>query len=354
MRLGNWLKRGRALTWLRRWAIWGPLALVAALAATAAWGARGRAADDRRFPPPGRLVEVGGRRLHLDCRGVGVPVVVFEGGTGAASIEYAALHERLASHTRTCFYDRAGLGWSDPAPAPPTAAGVVSQLHALLRAAGEPGPYVMAGHSYGGWLARLYAARYPDDVVGMALVEAAHEEQWERLPGRIYDAVERAAGQVRVAAVLARLGLLRVIQGSPHTAVEAVQLRPDHLASVRHELLVAGDMARDVQALAGLGDLPLVVVTAGRSFEAFSELVDLPRPDVDTMWLRLQRELAALSSDSRHVTSPTATHRIQEDDPAIVARTIGALVDDIRRESSAPAASSHRSIPPHVATEDQP
>ena len=169
-----------------RWAILGMGGLLAFLVAAAGAGALYQAlagaADARAYPPPGRLVDVGGYRLHIACFGErrpGTPTVVLEDGSaGVGSIDWRPVQALVAPATRVCAYDRAGFGWSDPGPAPRTAGRVTAELHTLLRGAGEEGPYVLAGHSLGGYFNRVYASAHPGEVAGMVLVDASHEDQW--------------------------------------------------------------------------------------------------------------------------------------------------------------------------------
>src|SRR5215471_4833148 len=137
-------------------------------------GAPPRPVPGPPIPPPGRLIDVGGWRLHLNCtgqRGANQPLVVLEAGAGDFSVEWGLVQPRVAAFGRACSYDRAGDGWSDLGPHPRTMHQVAYELHTLLRNAGEPPPYVLVGHSYGGWLVRVYRSVYPSDVAGMVLVE---------------------------------------------------------------------------------------------------------------------------------------------------------------------------------------
>jgi len=145
------------------------LALPLAGAGYEAWSARG-AAD--RYPPPGRLVDVGDHALHLDVRGAGSPVVVLEAGSGETSLGWQAVADALAERTTVVAYDRAGYAWSEPSAEPRTGEAVVADLRAALDAAGLAGPYVVVGHSMGGLFARLLAERAPEDVAGLVLVDA--------------------------------------------------------------------------------------------------------------------------------------------------------------------------------------
>jgi len=124
---------------------------------------------------PGKLVDLGGHRLHLNCTGKGNPTVVVENGLGDFSIDWILVQSRVSAFTRVCTYDRAGYAWSDPGPKPRTFSQINLELHDALRKLGERGPFVLVGHSYGGPVVRNFAATYPQDVAGMVLVDAAHE-----------------------------------------------------------------------------------------------------------------------------------------------------------------------------------
>ena len=134
-------------------------------------------ADAANFPMPGRLIDVGGHRLHINCTGTGSPTVVLEPGLGEPSTAMAWIAPAVASTTRVCVYDRAGRGWSESASAPQGGIQTATDLHTLLERAHEPGPYVLAGHSAGGIYVLNYARRYPNDVAGMVLLDSMHPEQ---------------------------------------------------------------------------------------------------------------------------------------------------------------------------------
>ena len=169
------------IAWTGR-ALLGLLALIALLAASgASYEAVMASGDATRFPPPGQLVDVGGYRLHLACVGQGSPTVVLDAGMGAFSLDWSAIQPQIAQATRVCAYDRAGLGWSDPSPAPRSPQQFADELHLLLANAGVEGPYVLAVHSISGKTARLYADQHPEDVVGMVLIDARHESVDQRL-----------------------------------------------------------------------------------------------------------------------------------------------------------------------------
>jgi pimeloyl-ACP methyl ester carboxylesterase len=128
--------------------------------------------DRSRYPAPGRMVDVGGYRMHVRCLGEGSPAVILESGMGMSSNAWALVQPTVARFTRACSYDRAGYGWSEAGGA----ADPVSTLHLFLKKAGISGPYVFAGHSLGSILARIFAHRYPSDTAGMVLVASSYVE----------------------------------------------------------------------------------------------------------------------------------------------------------------------------------
>src|SRR4029450_4906750 len=131
----------------------------------------GEAADAKAYPMPGQLIDVGGHRLHLSCTGAGTPTGVREPGAGGMSSILGWIAPPVARDTRVCVYDRAGRGWSEPADTPQDGAQIATDLHTLLRRGHVPGPYVPPGHSFGGLYVLTFAARYPDEVAGMVLVD---------------------------------------------------------------------------------------------------------------------------------------------------------------------------------------
>ena len=140
----------------------------------------GRAREAGRLPPRiGKAVDVGGHSLNLYCSGEGSPTVVLEAGGNEPGYAWSSVQTKLANVTRACWYDRAGVGWSDPPPSPRTSATVTSDLHEILSRAGVPPPYVLVGASIGGEYARIYTSRYPHDVAGLVLVDPSHPDQQE-------------------------------------------------------------------------------------------------------------------------------------------------------------------------------
>ena len=158
--------------------IWRPLlglviVLLALVVAGAIYQAIATELAERAYPPPGEMVDVGGYSLHINCVGRGSPTVVLDAGSGLFSAQWVRVQREVSDTTRVCAYDRAGMGWSEMGPEPRDARQVCSELHTLLSKAGIDGPYVLVGHSFGGMYMQTYAARYPDEVAGVALVDSS-------------------------------------------------------------------------------------------------------------------------------------------------------------------------------------
>ena len=183
--------------------------LVVLILVGAVYESSAEASDARAYPPPGRLVDVGGYRLHINCTGVGSPTVVIEAGWGDSSASWGWVQPEVAKTTRVCTYDRAGMGWSEVSPEPRTAREFAKELHTLLANADEQGPYILVGHSLGGYTMRVYAHDYAGEVAGLVLVD----------PQNLSDAdvstpnpapKPRANSLPMLVALLARIGLVRL------------------------------------------------------------------------------------------------------------------------------------------------
>jgi pimeloyl-ACP methyl ester carboxylesterase len=293
------------------------------------------ARDRRRYPPPGDLVDVGGHRLHISSAGEGGPAVVIIPALGGLTTEWLPVRDALASRTSAAVYDRSGFGWSDPIPGWPTAVGMARELHALLDAAGVPRPLVLAGHSLGGLLARVYAQLYREEMAGLALIDSSHPRQAERLPRpRLQSRRMQRATEVLLdyARPLGLRRLRRSLSGQrPGDAQAAFALSSRQRRAEAKEQLAFEAICRDADRIAGeLGDLPLAVVSSSERAPGLPEgsRAQRARSRFYPAWLELQQELAALSADSVHVVAPSAGHLVHRDDPDLV---IGAITDLLHR-----------------------
>lgn len=309
--------------------------------------ARHRARSD--FPPPGRLVDVGGRRMHVDCRGQGAPTVVFEAGLDTyGSLAWSAVHDKVAAFTRACAYDRAGIMWSDARPAAQDADAVAQDLHATLAAAGEKGPFVLVGHSLGGAYVVDYARRYGDQVAGLVLVDASHPDQNRRMRAAGFGRLTQ--GPPSAAVLLARLawtGWTRIAPGDepmanfPPRAFAASQAYAGaSMAAAVGEGRNLDRSLAEAGAVRSLGRRPLVVLTAMQPLPA-AQLKSVGMTPADglrmqAIWKRLQDDEASWSSRSRHQLVPDSTHYIQFLRPDLVVAAVREVVGEAR---GAPASS---------------
>jgi pimeloyl-ACP methyl ester carboxylesterase len=237
-------------------------------------------------PSPGVLIDVDGHKMHIRCVGPldAKPTIILEAGGGDYSNRWSRVQELLSPRVRTCAYDRAGSGWSEPGPAPRTMKQEVFELHALLDNAKVSPPYVLVGHSIGGLLVRLYVERYGSDVVALVLVDPTHENG-------------------------------RIVQMKPGEPQRVVRLRD---GSEEIQQIYLSRKANPEP----LGNRPLIVLAAARPSPA-------PPGLSDDAWNELQRErpeqvadLARLSGNSKLVRDPSSGHRIHVDNPELVARAI--------------------------------
>ena len=249
------------------------------------------------YNPESWLVDVGGHRLNIRCAGGGVPAVVLDAGLANDNHAWEPVERRVSGFSRVCSYDRAGLGESDAAAAVPTSQTASDDLHSLLSGAGIAGPVVIVGHSYGGLIAQLYASQQQENVAGVILVDSLHPENLVR--------AAEILGEQTMAA------LMFGVQGNP----EGV----DVMASLEQ-----------VRAAGHLGDVPLTVITAGRS--ELPPFID--RDLIDRLagsWLESQRKLVRLSSAGAHVIAEKSGHCVQCSQPDLVADEIRRMVKAARQ-----------------------
>jgi pimeloyl-ACP methyl ester carboxylesterase len=201
-------------SWIRRGLVWTIAGLLALAVIGAIYQVIATQIDQRTYSPPGEMVDVDGHLMHINCIGEGGPTIILEAANLGMSAHWVRVQQQLAQSTRVCAYDRAGMGWSEAGPEPRDARQISSELHTLLKGAATEGPYVLVGHSYGGLYARMYAARYPKQVAGVALVDSSHPEQFTRSEeGRaMYKQTNRLGA---VIPFLARLGVIRLTNFYP-------------------------------------------------------------------------------------------------------------------------------------------
>ena len=281
------------------------------------------AAEAKAYPPPGQMVDVGGYHLHINCTGSGSPTVVVESGWGDMSATWGWVQPEIAKTTRICTYDRAGMGWSEASPKPRTAREYAQELHTLLAKANEPGPYVLVGHSMGGFTVIVYAHDYPDEVSGLVLVDM------QDLPASNVTTHQPAPkpGGPSIPSFLARIGLVRLLAG-PLGSVEELpegdkQAYTAYAVSVRSvqtftdEGKGMSEGGAQARAVTSLGALPLIVLTAGK--------------DLDSKHSAAQADLLKLSTDSQQLVADQSGHHIMIDQPDVAVAAIVKMVEIVRQ-----------------------
>lgn len=296
--------------------------------------ARNQAAKD--FPAPGRLVDIGGRQIHLNCEGQGTPLVVLEAGADTSgSALWQPVQEQVARFTRVCSYDRAGIMWSDPVKGQRNGLAIAEDLHKVLRAANEKPPYILVGASMGGPYVMTFTKHYGKEVAGMVLVDASHPEQTARLAQATGEPESDPIPIVfRALAAVAWSGLPRLVlpdaevpELPSQTAKAITAYQPTSLKAAFAEASAFEDSLSEAGTFRALGDLPLAVLSRGKPWSAFSETErtasGLTREQFDraeAAWASMQAEEAGWSSNSTHQVLADSSHVMQLERPdAIIA-----------------------------------
>lgn len=309
--------------------------------------------DSRRFPPPGRLVDVGGHRLHAHVTGEGLPTVLFESGIAASSVSWEPVRREVAKFTRVCTYDRAGLGWSDAAQAPRTVDNVLHDLRELLQKIGMDGPFILVGHSFGGLTALQFACRHAGELAGLVLVDPLPASEWCPAQPVEVEKLHRGVKLARRGASLASLGVVRLsldllragsrripklaarmsargggtrlterlvgeVRKLPPELWPVIQshwCQPKSFRSMASHLESLPASAAACLADCNLGRLPVIVVSAADSTPARAEM---------------HSRMANSSSNGAMWVAEKSGHWIQLDQPELVVAAIRKIIDSAR------------------------
>jgi pimeloyl-ACP methyl ester carboxylesterase len=298
---------------------WTAILVALVLMAAAAYEHVGAWRDRQVLTRVGRSVDIGGRALNVHCVGEGQPTVVFVSGRIAPGYVWTPAQRGVSAFTRACWYDRAGIGWSDSGPDPAWGDRAAQDLHRLVRSAGLEPPLVLVGHSFGGYVIRLYHHAFPGEVAGMVFVDTALEDA-----GRIRGMPHRERPSIPrwliggLSTVFGRLGMMRLLATDPGPPLQGWSASEwDILSRLRRQRNLALADAQVgperatadlVRAAGGLEDMPLIVLTQGQGLGGWSDL---------------QRQLARRSRRGRQVLVPNSGHGIPMEAP-------GAIVDAVR------------------------
>jgi len=295
---------------------------------------------EENYPYPGKLVDVGGYSLHLNCTGRGAQTVILEAGSGMWSMDWYVVQKNISQFSKVCSYDRAGHGWSDFGDEPRTINHIVDELHTLLAAAEIDHPYVMVGASFGGSIVQLYELAYPAEVSGLVLVDARPKGFSEELrkvsPNEVSALTEGRAfvsGLYDIGLVTAIIGLqgpFEFKEQPPHLHEVYAHLGrlTKHTAAHAKELAVDPISDQQMQSIGSLIDKPLVVIVHGQKtmFKDQLGLSDKEAEQMEQTWLDLQNQLLELSTNSTHLVAKESGHLVHQDQPDIIVEAVRELI----------------------------
>ncbi len=286
---------------------------------------------ERKHPAPGRLIDVGGHRLHLHSQGSGSPTVIIDAGLSGASYDWETVATGVAQFTQVCTYDRAGYGWSDPGPRPRTSQRAVEELRALLKKAEVKPPFILLGHSWAGLNARLYASIYPDDIASLVLVDAVN--------------TDLLADSVALGLVSKEFKFLNwtACFGTPRWAVRriineplndppALEFRRAMLSRTKSAQVIYDELTGQSNwltvraAMKNLGDKPVVVISQ------LLEEADCVGDEGagNRQWLKDQEALVGIANNSKRIIAKTKGHNIQFNEPELIVDAIRQMAESVR------------------------
>ena len=319
--------------------------------------------DSRRFPAPGRLIEVGVRRIHLYELGSGDPAVILESGISASSLNWRSVQSEVAKFTRVWSYDRAGLGWSDLCDSPCTPSSLATQLHEILQEAGIPAPYILVGHSFGALIVQAFAAAYPGETLGLVLVDPLDPAEWDPLTEEQQRIIRRGIQLSRRGAWAARIGVVRLflnllLAGNrllPRMAAKAWSGRASEVTD-----RIAGQvrkMPADTWPLvAAHWRQPKCFEAMARHFESLPESIqEMMRARTLTVPVTMlsgklnehpvdpTNHAQRISPQTQLIVAEQSGHWIQLDEPQLVVKAIKDLIEAARRSSASADTEPQRS-----------
>ncbi len=294
--------------------------------------------DDYRYPPPGKMVDVGGYKLHIHSTGEGEATVVLDAGLSGTSIGWTLVQSAVERFTRVCSFDRAGYAWSEEAASKRTSKNLAEELHTLLHQAGIPGPYLLVGHSFGGCNALLFADIYPEETLGVILVDSVHEDMLQKFPTPARNQLSRLIEHPSIQCLLARIGYKRWKGPSSEIEQMFASLPPKmgrmYLAQMNktnYTKTVSREMESFSESLAQLHqshihlqDKPLIVISAGKFSNAQEE----------KLWSELQHRLLSKSYLAKQIIAKKSDHMINHHQPEIIVEAVQEILMVGRRLSA--------------------
>ena len=295
-------------------------------------------ARDRRFNRmTGQLVDVDGRKMHIHCTGEGGPTVILDSGLGDTYLSWRKVQPEIAKFAQVCSYDRAGLGYSEPSSQPRTSQVIATELHALLQAAHVPPPYILVGHSMGGYDVRVYANMFRNDVVGMVLVDSSHPDQENRFPPELKSlegSWQREAEFLEYGMPFGIPRLMSLCEDDPVQRAAECNWHSAHEGAA--EMKAFSQSAAQAASAGSLGDMPLAVLSHDPDKPSAEMPADLAK-STNQAWEKMQEELAHLSTRGTQTVAKNSGHYIQLDRPELVIDAVRNIVQETRQPSPSTA-----------------
>ena len=304
--------------------------------------------DKRKYPPVGKLIDIGGYKLHMIDSGVNHtgPVIVMDGGAGACALDWALVQPEIAKFARVITYDRAGYGWSDTSPLPRTSENIVEELRIMLKNDAVQGPYILVGHSFGGFNMQLFAVKYPDDVAGVILVDSSNEDTFEKV--QKYFTVNKSLMWMSLG--FSYLGVMRLIQQitSVQTMMKkSIEKYPAliQVTLTAHRLSTSYMLANIYEGLymeqnsqmlkligKPLGNIPLTVVSAGKPMmeKGIKGIITEEKAyQVSKAWFEIQADLVKKSSRGVSMIAENSGHNIPYEQPEIIIDAVREMYEEL-------------------------
>ena len=314
--------------------------LIAGLIFSSGYHALATSADLNAYPAPGRLIDIGGHRLHIYCMGQGEPTVVMEAGMTGWSTDWVLVQPEIAEVTRVCTYDRAGYGWSEAGPQPRDSQQVAAELHTLLAKAGIEDKIVLVGHSLGGLFVQYYARTYPQQIAGIVLVDSVHPEQSLRMEEMVREKYEGALTLLALLTrILAPTGLLRLANQSEtvianklpdpyQNMIRSVGFQSKAYQALHTEMASFQTSQAEVREAEPITDLPFAVLSS-------TSVDDFPPgfsgDYMKSVWDELQVDLSKKAT-LPHIIARNSGHYIHIDEPGLVVQAIFEIVQIVRKK----------------------
>lgn len=275
---------------------------------------------DPTFRPPGKIINLGYHQMYYDCRGDKSPTVIIDVGLGDASANWLKIADVLSEDTRVCTYDRSGYGYSGVGPDARTTAQIADELDVLLEFAQIPGPYVLVGHSFGGYTAQYFATTYTDKTVGLVLVDSSHPEQIERLkPMEKHRDTDKKINLLKPAVSSEKYNEIEKRWYRLNQSRKATFTLMDEMKSFAKSAEQVGKARKKLT-------IPTAVITRGKEYLPYVEGVSM-----EDVWQSMQRELLELSSNSWQVIAENSGHNIYRDEPELIIHNILKVVEEFKK-----------------------